>query len=61
MAKVYIAACSCGSGKEAEALYDGYGIFMTYACDVCWEEKIKGFRSDIFERYQTDEQIEDDY
>jgi hypothetical protein len=57
----YLDACPCGSGKEAEALFDGHGIFMTYACDKCRKRKVAGFRSDIFERYETDDQIESDY
>ena len=54
----HLDACPCGSGKPAEALFDGHGIFMTYACDKCRKRKIAGFRPDIFERYETDEQIE---
>ena len=26
--------CPCGSGKFPEPIYDGYNIFMCYACDV---------------------------
>lgn len=51
--------CPCGSGDCKEAMHDGYGIFMTYACSGCWAEKRKGFRSDIFERYEADEPIEE--
>jgi len=53
--------CPCGSGEYPDALQDGYGIFMCYACPKCEKEKLKKFRPDIFERYPTDEQIEDDY
>jgi hypothetical protein len=53
--------CPCGSGKETEGLLDGYGIFMCYVCDDCRDAKLSKFRPDIFEQYDTDEQIEDDY
>lgn len=53
--------CPCGSGNERRALYDGHHIFMTFVCCACEEEKLASFRSDIFERYKTDEQIEEDY
>ena len=50
--------CSCGSGEIPDALHDGYGIFLGYACSRCRREKLAGFRPDIFERYETDEPIE---
>lgn len=50
--------CPCGSGEPRYPLKDGYGIFMTYACDRCVKEKRAQFRPDIFERYDTDEPIE---
>jgi len=53
--------CDCNSGRYRFPLNDGYGIFMCYVCDKCIDRKIKKFRPDIFERYQTFEQIEDDY
>lgn len=53
--------CTCGSGHERYELRDGYGIFLTFACDICEEEKLSHYRSDIMDRYDTDEQIEDDY
>jgi len=34
---------------------------MCYACDKCVTSQLAKFRNDIFERYPTDEQIEDDY
>lgn len=58
--KNYLAQCPCGSGLEAEAVYDGYSIFLFYACDKCRDKKIAGYRPDIFEKYETDEQIEED-
>lgn len=53
--------CPCGSGEPCWAEQDGYGIFLCYVCDKCREEKLSHFRADIFERYETDEQIEEDY
>lgn len=55
--------CPCGSGELREAQYDGYGIFLTYTCHKCHDQKISGYRSDIHEAYDTDEEIwgEEDY
>jgi hypothetical protein len=50
--------CPCGSGAYPEALHDGYGIFLCYACPKCRAKKIARFRKDIFWRYETDEPIE---
>jgi hypothetical protein len=52
--------CSCGSGLRRYPLKDGYGIFLTYTCHECEEQKLKGFRSDIMERYECDEPIDPD-
>jgi hypothetical protein len=51
--------CDCGSDKERAPLYDGYGIFLCYACDACRDRKIRGYRHDIFERYQIEEPIDE--
>lgn len=53
--------CSCGSGKDKYPINDGYGIFLCYVCEECEERKLATYRPDIMERYETDEQIEDDY
>jgi hypothetical protein len=53
--------CPCGSGEFPDAVHDGYSIFMFYACSKCYREKRSKYRADIFEAYETDEQIEDDY
>jgi hypothetical protein len=53
--------CSCGSGKDKYPIYDGYRIFLCYVCEDCEENKLGTYRPDIMERYETDEQIEDDY
>jgi hypothetical protein len=53
--------CPCGSGEYPDAQHDGYGIFLCYTCPKCEREKFSHYRADIFERYETDEQIESDY
>jgi hypothetical protein len=50
--------CFCGSGEPKYPLKDGYGIFLTYVCDKCVKQKRSEFRVDIFEQYETDEQID---
>lgn len=54
--------CSCGSGKERQAVCDARGIFVAYVCDDCEKEKLSGYRKDIFtdSNYPADEQIEPD-
>ena len=56
-----IRKCACGSGDIRFPLYDGKGIFMTYACSQCEDSKISEFRSDIMEDYDCDEQVDEDY
>jgi hypothetical protein len=54
--------CPCGSGEYPEAQYDGHHIFLCYTCSKCEREKLSGYRTDIFQRYETDEAIEaEDY
>ena len=45
--------CSCGSGKERRELLDAAGIFCTFICDDCEEEKRSRFRSIIFDPDST--------
>jgi hypothetical protein len=52
--------CPCGSGLWPEAQYDGYGIFLCYTCEDCEKNVLRKYRSDIFERYECDEPIEED-
>jgi hypothetical protein len=52
--------CTCGSDEIRHELIDGHGIFLTFACGVCEDEKLKKFRPDIMERYECDEPIEED-
>jgi cbb3-type cytochrome oxidase cytochrome c subunit len=44
-----------------EAQYDGHGIFLTYTCDQCYTQRMKGFRADISTRYECDESIDEDW
>jgi hypothetical protein len=46
---------------EAEVWWknDGYGIPLALVCSKCVKEKMSRFRSDIEERYDTDDEIED--
>jgi hypothetical protein len=43
-----MARCRCGSGEEQYALNDAAGIFLTYVCDGCVEEKKHGYNPAIF-------------
>jgi hypothetical protein len=52
--------CPCGSGLPKYELKDGHGIFLTFACEKCEPEKMKGFRPDIMSHYECDEPIEAD-
>jgi hypothetical protein len=51
-------SCTCGSGLPPESQFDGYNIFLCYTCSKCYAKKMKGYRSDIHERYECDEPIE---
>jgi hypothetical protein len=53
--------CKCGSGLNCYGEYDGYGIFLFYACDKCVKEKLSHYRYDIKERYECDDPIDEDY
>lgn len=54
--------CGCGSGLIPDKVHDGYGIFLTYACEKCEAEQMKKYRPDIMGRYEADEPIEpEDY
>jgi hypothetical protein len=53
--------CPCGSGEWPEAMHDGYGIFLCYACGKCKKKKMMSYRGDIGTNYECDEPIEEDY
>jgi hypothetical protein len=50
--------CNCGSGQERYEILDGYGIFLTYVCYACENERLQEFRPDILQAYDTDEPID---
>jgi hypothetical protein len=50
--------CGCGSGLDPHWESDGYGIPLFLACPKCWKKERSKYRSDVFERYETDEPIE---
>jgi hypothetical protein len=55
--------CPCGSGELREPQYDGRGIFLTFTCPDCHEQKMSRFNPTILEYYtqaDVDEQIEED-
>ena len=54
--------CSCGSGKEPWPIEDARGIFLTFVCEECKEEKLSHFRKDVLTDpdYWHDEPIDDE-
>ena len=52
--------CNCGSGESKEAQHDARGIFLTYTCPKCYEQKMGWYRADVLTdpNYWTDEPIE---
>lgn len=52
--------CHCKSGLLDYPVTDARGIFITYACKKCEEEKTSGYRKDIMENpnYWAEEDIE---
>jgi hypothetical protein len=54
--------CTCGSGQERRELTDARGIFCTFVCDECEEDKKKKYRADIFTdpNYWADEPIDEE-
>lgn len=55
--------CSCGSGLIRYDLTDARGIFCGYVCEKCEQEKMSGYRPEIFtdSSYEADELIEEEY
>ena len=62
MSRRVLPECSCGSGKPAPAHFDARGIFLCYACELCLEQKLSGFRKEVLTNphYWTLEPIEED-
>ena len=55
-------SCLNGEMIEGDTYWkkDGYGIPLALVCPKCVKEKMSRFRSDIEERYDTDEDIDGD-
>ncbi len=52
--------CECESGNVKYPLYDGHGIFLSYACEACEKEVLEQFRNDVMEPYEADEPIDEE-
>ena len=52
--------CRCGSGEVARWVKDARGIPVAKCCFDCRDEKLKGYRPEIFTdaNYYTDEPID---
>ena len=48
MSREYYDLCRCGSGQMAYVVRDTEGVFVTYACDACREERLRNY-SDLCE------------
>lgn len=53
--------CDCDSGAPSYWLNDGYGIPLCRACPNCEASKLKRYRADINEAYESFEPIDEDY
>ena len=51
--------CHCGSGLPSRELLDGHNIYLCRVCDKCEAARLREFRPDVLDRYETDEQIEE--
>lgn len=60
--RYYIEHCSCGSGQRGYEVKDARGIFLTFACSKCREEKLSHYRPDVLDdpNYWHDEPIDSD-
>lgn len=54
--------CPCGSNRLGEDVHDARGLFVARVCTICRQEKLKGYRQEIFtdSRYQHDEPLEEE-
>jgi hypothetical protein len=54
--------CPCGSGQTRHDLYDARGIFCTFICDACEDEKRARYRPDVLTdpNYEASEPIDGD-
>jgi len=49
--------CSCGSGQYREPVHDARGIFVAYVCDACRDQRLQGYRPEIFTDADYDRKI----
>lgn len=59
-----IRLCNCGSLKHYQDVYDARGLFVARVCDDCREDRLKGYRPEIFEDRNYDtygDYVEEDY
>ena len=54
--------CACGSGLERRVAVDARGIFLSFVCDACRDEKLKAFRPEVLTdaNYEASEPIEEE-
>lgn len=54
--------CLCGSGEPRRPQHDARGIFLTFTCVKCHDQKMSGFRPDVLTdpNYWHDEPIDAD-
>ena len=54
--------CMCRGERPREAQYDARGIFLCYTCDICHEEQMAKYRTDVLtdSNYWCDEPIDGD-
>ena len=53
--------CSCGSGQERRELIDAAGLFCTFVCDRCEQEKRSKFNPRIFNEWYDPDQSDVNY
>lgn len=57
-----VRTCPCGSGRERFPQHDARGIFLTFTCTACHDERMKRFRPEVLRdpQYEADEPIDAD-
>ena len=53
--------CSCGSGLTRSAVHDARGIFLTFVCNKCEQQKLRTYRPEVLTNpnYEADEPIDE--
>jgi len=54
--------CPCGSGHHSWWAKDARGIELARVCEICQDEKLAAYRTDVLtdNNYWHDEEIDDD-